>query len=861
MKNDEFSLDSIEFNEQRKTDKYNYILSEIDDKYNYAIELLERTINKKNVFDYYYQVEKNSKLNFINSNFERLKSSIESNGSTIFKKTNLNVGIIADVFLYNSFKDVCKLHYISSENHEINEKLDFIIIASTWKGIDNSWSGFANPASNKREILYDLINDYKSAGIPVIFYSKEDPVNYDIFKDIARVCDIIFTSAEEMIEKYIEYCRNENVFPLQFGVNPHYHNPVGSRLGENKSVKENVIFAGSWTKKYPERNNDLHRILKGTIQSEKDLTIIDRNLDLKSDRYQFPIEMIPYLAPPVSHDILMKLHKIYRWAINVNSVKYSNSMFANRVFELQGFGNMLLSNYSIGMNNQFSNVFIINVEEDVNLILNNYSEKYLKDLQAKSIRNAMRNNTTYHRLDEIIKRLNIKVIQKEPKILVLAKKITEKIQESFNRQLNVNATLKAYDDPLFIYEYDFIAYMNNEYIYEEYYLEDLLAAFKYTNVDFVTKNNNKKVHNYTTVFDDRFKTMYKATMLKENLELMKCSIGYVLDETEIFTTQYCNVSDPELSVIIPIYNNGEYLEEKCFKSLLRSSIFKKMELIFVNDGSDDIKTRHVIKRLIRRYPNIKSFDFDNGSGSASRPRNKGIELATTKYITYLDPDNEATGDGYKRLFEKMKQDNSLDMIVGNIIKEDNETRKQLRFSGTVKKYNNNKELIENTKKFLKDSGLRTQSIQAAIIKKEVIKKNNLKMIEGAAGQDSLFFNELMLASKKCLSVDDYIHVYYAAVTGSVTNSESKSLFDKYLKLEGIRVPFLIKNGLMTAYMENRFNFYFKNWYLPRLKKVKQSEYKDAVKLFLKIYKMYEEFERPTDRELENEVQRLMEEIK
>ena len=117
MKNDEFSLDSIEFNEQRKTDKYNYILSEIDDKYNYAIELLERTINKKNVFDYYYQVEKNSKLNFINSNFERLKSSIESNGSTIFKKTNLNVGIIADVFLYNSFKDVCKLHYISRCNY------------------------------------------------------------------------------------------------------------------------------------------------------------------------------------------------------------------------------------------------------------------------------------------------------------------------------------------------------------------------------------------------------------------------------------------------------------------------------------------------------------------------------------------------------------------------------------------------------------------------------------------------------------------------------------------------------------------------------------------------------------------------
>lgn len=50
MKNDEFSLDSIEFNKQRKTDKYNYILSEIDDKYNYAIELLENVLSIKKTF-------------------------------------------------------------------------------------------------------------------------------------------------------------------------------------------------------------------------------------------------------------------------------------------------------------------------------------------------------------------------------------------------------------------------------------------------------------------------------------------------------------------------------------------------------------------------------------------------------------------------------------------------------------------------------------------------------------------------------------------------------------------------------------------------------------------------------------------
>src|SRR5699024_3957690 len=121
---------------------------------------------------------------------------------------------------------------------------------------------------------------------------------------------------------------------------------------------------------------------------------------------------------------------------------------------------------------------------------------------------------------------------------------------------------------------------------------------------------------------------------------------------------------------------------------------------------------------------------------------------------------------------------------------DNETRKLFRFSSSVKKYNNNNSLITNTKKFLKDSGLRSQSIQAVIVKKEIIDKNSLQMIEGAAGQDTLFFHELLLASDKCLVLDEYVHVYYASVTGSVTNSVSKNLFEKYLKIEKARLPFL-----------------------------------------------------------------------
>src|SRR5699024_11273459 len=107
---------------------------------------------------------------------------------------------------------------------------------------------------------------------------------------------------------------------------------------------------------------------------------------------------------------------------------------------------------------------------------------------------------------------------------------------------------------------------------------------------------------------------------------------------------------------------------------------------FVNDGSTDDTTIIIINRLLRRHPDIVYYEFESGSGSASRPRNKGVRIATTDFITYLDPDNEALGDGYHMMLETMRKQN-VDMVVGNIIKEDNVKRTAGKYTGTIKKYN------------------------------------------------------------------------------------------------------------------------------------------------------------------------------
>src|SRR5699024_6182355 len=314
-------------------------------------------------------------------------------------------------------------------------------------------------------------------------------------------------------------------------------------------------------------------------------------------------------------------------------------------------------------------------------------------------------------------------------------------------------------------------FFGKDYLYEEYYLEELYSAFKYTDVNFVTKETHKEPHNYIESSENKYRTMYDTAVINSIEEIHQIKNGYNLDNQEILDrkdlqSQYDeSTSQKELSVIIPIHNNGTYLEEKCFASLKRSSSFEKMEIIFINDGSTDEITIKIINRLRRRYPDIVYKENDTGSGSASKPRNQGVRIATTDYITYLDPDNEAIGDGYHHLFKKLK-DNDVDMVVGNIIKEDSNRRNGGKYTDILKRNNDNAMLVDDPKDFLIRSDLRVQSIQALIVKKSVIVDNNLIMVEGAAGQDTMFYQELVLNCNSLMGVNRYIHIYYAAVAGS-----------------------------------------------------------------------------------------------
>lgn len=95
---------------------------------------------------------------------------------------------------------------------------------------------------------------------------------------------------------------------------------------------------------------------------------------------------------------------------------------------------------------------------------------------------------------------------------------------------------------------------------------------------------------------------------------------------------------PEVSVVMPCYNQGQYLHE-AIDSVLEQT-FTDLEIIVVDDGSTDPTTRGILDVLNRT--NTRLLRRENGGLAAAR--NSGIGAATGRYILPLDCDDRIAPD-------------------------------------------------------------------------------------------------------------------------------------------------------------------------------------------------------------------------
>ncbi len=110
----------------------------------------------------------------------------------------------------------------------------------------------------------------------------------------------------------------------------------------------------------------------------------------------------------------------------------------------------------------------------------------------------------------------------------------------------------------------------------------------------------------------------------------------------------------KISVIMPVYNMGKYVE-KAIQSFLSQSIDDK-ELICINNASTD-ESIEVIRRYSDKFPMIRLVNLKKNEG-AGIARNVGIEQAQGKYVCFLDADDFYVNDyALDRLFQCCEKNN------------------------------------------------------------------------------------------------------------------------------------------------------------------------------------------------------------
>jgi CDP-glycerol glycerophosphotransferase len=117
---------------------------------------------------------------------------------------------------------------------------------------------------------------------------------------------------------------------------------------------------------------------------------------------------------------------------------------------------------------------------------------------------------------------------------------------------------------------------------------------------------------------------------------------------------------PKLSVVVPIYNVEDYLDE-CLRSLAGQT-FGDFEAVLVDDGSTD-DSAAIAQRFADADARFRVVRQPNGG--LSRARNAGTEAAEGEYLAFLDSDDVLPLDAYERLVGTLERTGS-DFATGNL---------------------------------------------------------------------------------------------------------------------------------------------------------------------------------------------------
>lgn len=191
----------------------------------------------------------------------------------------------------------------------------------------------------------------------------------------------------------------------------------------------------------------------------------------------------------------------------------------------------------------------------------------------------------------------------------------------------------------------------------------------------------------------------------------------------------------KISIVIPVYNVSEYIEE-CVHSVMEQT-YPNLECILVDDGSKD-DSLEKCTTMVAGYQGPIAFKIlhHNESRGPSAGRNTGLAATTGDYIYYLDSDDFLPPDAMTLLAAQVEKHPDVEYVEGafrNIPESDNYSLDGLHGVEYVN------EPFWARRSFYLVRPLIPMNPVNKLLRKDFLLKNNLTFKEGLLHEDELWF--------------------------------------------------------------------------------------------------------------------------
>ena len=235
---------------------------------------------------------------------------------------------------------------------------------------------------------------------------------------------------------------------------------------------------------------------------------------------------------------------------------------------------------------------------------------------------------------------------------------------------------------------------------------------------------------------------------------------------------------PKFSIIVPIYRVEKYLN-KCVDSVLCQT-FDDFELILVDDGSPD-RCGKICDSYAYADSRIKVVHKNNGGLSSAR--NAGLDIATGKYIIFLDSDDYWDDNTALEHIHKNLAETDADLLVfpaKRFYEDEN------RFTYILNLEVDRNRIIDTNVNCAIEYMLENNIYRAAawnkVIRKSVIDEHLMRFKEGYLSEDMDWCGALLLYSTRFDFYKEPFYSYRQQRSGSITSKKSEKLVADKIEL-------------------------------------------------------------------------------